>query len=124
MTNERKIKFYTTLLTYYLLFYGALHLLAMIFFFGFERGWGGFAYFLLFCLHLPFILLGGLLTFLGTKTQNRIVWFLTFICFILSNGWWVYNIFYNSVTISQVLLLGLTTLILIVASAQLIRLTK
>lgn len=124
MTNEGKIKFYTTMLTHYLLFYGGLHLLAMIVLFGFERGGVGFVYFLVFCLHLPFILLGGLLTFLGTKTQNRIVWFLTFICFILSNGWWVYNIFYNSVTISQVLLLGLTTLIPIVASVQLIRFTK
>lgn len=120
MTNEGKIKFYTTMLTHYLLFYGGLHLLAMIVLFGFERGGVGFVYFLVFCLHLPFILLGGLLTFLGTKTQNRIVWIFTFICFVLSNGWWIYN----SQHASAILLLGLTTLIPIVASVQLIRFTK
>lgn len=87
MTNERKIKFYTTLLTYYLLFYGALHLLAMIFFFGFERGWGGFAYFLLFWLHLPFLLIGGFLTFLGRKLKIGLSGFLpSFVSFCQMAG--------------------------------------
>lgn len=124
MTKERKIKFYTTMLTHYLLTYGVLHLLVAIGLFVFERGWGGFAYLLAFWLHVPLMLLGGIVTFLGKKFQNAYIWLLALICFVLSNAWWVYTVLYNSGSTRLVLLLGLTTIIPIVASFQLFRLTN
>lgn len=124
MTKERKIKFYTTMLTHYLLFYGGLHLLAMIVLFGFERGWGGFAYFLLFWWHLPIMLIGGILAFLGKKRQSATIWLLILICFILANGWWLYMFLYTGGAMVMILPLMLTTAIPIFASLQLFRMTK
>ncbi|MGT2753507.1 hypothetical protein [Streptococcus ovis] len=123
MTKE-KIKWYTTLLMYYLLVYGVLHLVGAITLLVFERGWGGFAYIWAFWLHVPLMLLGGIVSFLGKKFQNAYIWLLALICFVLSNAWWVYTVLYNSGSTRLVLLLGLTTIIPIVASSQLFRLTN
>lgn len=84
MTKERKIKFYTTMLMRYLLIYGGLHLLVIIGLLSSESGLGGFAYLLAFWLHVPLMLLGGIVTFLGKKFQNAYIWLLALICFVLS----------------------------------------
>lgn len=124
MMVERKKKFYTTMLMYYLLFYGVLHLLGAIILLVFERGWGGFAYLLAFWVHIPLMLLGGVATFLGKKSQKAYSWLLALICFTLSNGWWVYTALHSTGATKLFLLLGLTTVIPIVASFQLFRLTN
>lgn len=124
MTKERKIKFYTTMLMRYLLIYGGLHLLVIIGLLSSESGLGGFAYFLIFWWHLPALLIGCFLAFLGKKRQSATIWFLTLICFILANGWWLYMFLYTGGAMVMILPLMLTTAIPILASLQLFRMTK
>lgn len=124
MTKERKIKFYTTMLIGYLLLYVGVHLFNIIGLFSTGNSWVIFAYFMGFGLHLPIMLIGGLLTFLGKKRQTAAIWFWALICFILSNGWWLYMFLASGGIMVGVLFSMLKTAIPIFASLQLFRLTK
>ncbi|MGT2910405.1 hypothetical protein ACVR1I_01675 [Streptococcus cameli] len=122
--NQRKIKFYQTMLFHYLALYWVLHVIAAVVLFGFERGWGAFAYLWVFLPHLPVIFVATLVSLLAKKSQNYLVWLLALICFVLSNWHWVYGLFTYVRIDWQIASLILLTVIPIVATAQLIRLTK
>ncbi len=125
MTKERKIKWYTTLLMYYLLVYGVLHLVGAVTLLVFERGWGGFAYIWCFWFHIPIMLIGGVFAFIGKRVQNFMVWATALLLFVLSNGWWLYAyIDFVPNPNPMYLYLMLTTIVPIIASVQLMRLTK
>lgn len=88
--TEQKIQRHQKLLFGYLAIYALLHVAAIVFFFGVERGWGGFTYLWLFWLHVPMMLIATAFAFLAKKTQNSWVWLITFVLMTLSSSWWLY----------------------------------
>lgn len=120
---KRGTKFYETMLFHYLAVYAALHVLAALYFFGFERGWGGFGYLWAFIPHFPVVLVAILVSFLGKKTKNSWVWFLALVLYLLSNTWWVYVGFLGE-NATVYFLFILLMIVPIFATARLAVLTK
>lgn len=120
---KRGTKFYETMLFHYLAVYAVLHVLAVLYFFGFERGWLLFGYLWAFIPHVPVMLVAVLVSFLGKKTQNSWVWMLALVLYFLSNAWWLYVGFLGE-NAAVYFLFILLTIVPMFATARLVAVTK
>ncbi|MGT2666823.1 hypothetical protein ACVRYP_05880 [Streptococcus rifensis] len=79
----------------YLVFYLLLNVLVAVLLLAFERGWILLTYLWVMVPHLPIFLLGVLAVYVAHRSQNRSIWLLPAILFVLSNAWWFFFAFTN-----------------------------
>ncbi len=101
----------------YLVFYLLLNVLLAVLLLAFERGWLLFAYLVVMVPHLSIFLLGVLAVYFAHKSQNRSIWLLATMIFVLSNAWWLFVAFTKGLW--QYLFFVVLTLIPIAFSWQL-----